>query len=118
MQNPFRIGGDSPFTNISIFDEPNIKNLFSTYKYPNGKSPTEEPYLSRVKKVQEIFLKFMAGKDPVTGMPYKFPVMTLNIFVKDGEVLDKEFLEMTASYNREGLFNVFITDDKAKLASC
>ena len=123
MLNPFRVGGDSPFTNISIFDEPNIKNLFSNYTYPNGKSPAEEPYLSKIKEVQKIFVEFMYKKDPTTGMPYKFPVTTANIFVeKDeeghGRAIDEEFLDMISEYNREGLFNIFVTDDIAKLASC
>jgi len=118
MQNPFRIGGDSPFTNLSIFDEPNIKNLFKDYKYPDGNSPCDEPWLSEIKRVQKIFMRFMAKKDPATGYPYRFPVTTLNVFVEDGKVVDNEFLDHVSTYNKEGLFNVFITDDVAKLASC
>jgi len=117
MLNPFRVGGDSPFTNISVFDEPNLKNLFKDYRYPDGNSPIEEPWLSSVKRVQEIFIKFMCKKDPSTGMPYKFPVTTANIFVdKDTrEIVDQEFLDMISEHNREGLFNIFVTDDVAKL---
>ena len=118
MQNPFRIGGDSPFTNISVFDEPNLNKLFENYQYPDGNSPLKEPWLSSVKKVQEIFLKFIAAKDPITKMPYRFPVTTLNLFVEDGKVKDEEFLDLVTTHNREGLFNIFVTDDIAKIASC
>jgi ribonucleoside-triphosphate reductase len=118
MLNPFRIGGDPVFSNISIFDEPNIKNLFAEYTYPDGTKPTDRKYLNEINRVQRIFLEFMAKKDPTTGLPYRFPITTLNMFVENGEVVDEEFLDMVSTINKEGLFNVYITDDKAKLASC
>ncbi len=118
MLNPFRIGGDPVFSNISIFDEPNLRNLFANYTYPDGSSPLQPKYLREIKRVQRIFMKFMAKKDPTTGMPYRFPITTLNIFVENGQVVDEEFLGEAAHINREGLFNVYITNDSAKLASC
>ena len=36
MNNKFRLSGESPFTNISIFDEAKLHLLFDDYVYPDG----------------------------------------------------------------------------------
>ncbi|HDD43399.1 MAG TPA: hypothetical protein ENG63_00855, partial [Candidatus Desulfofervidus auxilii] len=119
--NSFRVGADSPFTNISFFDLPNLKNTFSNHIYPNGKKPIEEPYLSEIIKVQKIWMKFMSKGDPKqNGLPYRFPVSTINIYVdknKNNEIVDKEFLDFISHLDITK-FNIYITDDKAALAMC
>jgi ribonucleoside-triphosphate reductase len=46
--------------------------------------------------------------------------VTVSLFIdaENREVGDKAFLEDLAEYNTEGVFNIFITNDKAKIASC
>jgi len=116
--NNFRIGGDSPFSNISLYCRQTLKNMFEHYRYPDGTSPLD--ISNTIMTIQNIFMKFMAKKDPIDGVPYRFPITTINLFV-DGEtreVGDKQFLEDLAENNSEGIFNIFITNDKARIASC
>jgi len=116
--NNFRIGGDSPFSNISLYCRQTLKNMFEHYRYPDGTSPLD--ITDTIMKIQNIFMKFMAKKDPITNIPYRFPITTVSLFV-DGEtreVGDIQFLEDLAENNSEGIFNIFITNDKARIASC
>lgn len=115
MNNKFRLAGESPFTNISIFDRGKLHALFDGYVYPDG-SEVDYDY---VLAVQEIFMEFFSKGDPQTGFPYRFPVVTVN-FDKDenNEPVDKEFAMRVAHYNRpKGCFNIYCTDG-TKVASC
>ena len=115
MNNKFRLAGESPFTNISIFDRGKLHTLFDGYVYPDGSTVDFEYVLA----VQEIFMEFFSKGDPTTGLPYRFPVVTIN-FDKDenNEPVDKEFAMRVAHYNRaKGNFNIYCTDG-TKVASC
>ena len=115
MNNKFRLAGESPFTNISIFDRAKLKVLFGDYMYPDGSAVDFDYVLA----VQEIFMDFFSKGDPSTGLPYRFPVVTIN-FDKDenNEPLDKEFAKKAAHYNRKlGCFNIYPTNG-TKVASC
>ncbi|HPL94986.1 MAG TPA: anaerobic ribonucleoside-triphosphate reductase, partial [Paludibacteraceae bacterium] len=65
MSNKFRVGGQSPFTNVSIFDRPNLEKLFEHYTYPDGTS-VDYDYVIRI---QKLFAEWFAEGDPVSGMP-------------------------------------------------
>lgn len=115
MNNKFRLAGESPFTNISIFDRGKLHTLFDDYCYPDG-SKVDYDY---VLEVQRIFMQFFSKGDPTTGLPYRFPVVTVN-FDKDenNEPVDKEFAMEVAGYNMDkGCFNMYCTDG-TKVASC
>ena len=115
MNNKFRLAGESPFTNISIFDRGKLHTLFDDYVYPDGSSVDFDYVLA----VQEIFMDFFSKGDPSTGLPYRFPVVTIN-FDKDenNEPVDKDFAMRVAHYNRaKGNFNIYCTDG-TKVASC
>lgn len=116
--NNFRVGGDSPFSNVSLYCRETLKNMFSDYRYPDGTSPLD--IINTIMEVQKIYMKFMSKKDPETGVPYRFPIVTVSLFVdeENRDVGDKEFLNTLAECNTEGIFNIFITNDKAKIASC
>jgi len=116
--NNFRIGGDSPFSNISLYCRKTIENMFENYYYPDGTAPLD--IIDTIMAVQRIFMKFISQKDPMSNIPYRFPIVTVNLFV-DGEtreVEDNDVLEQLAEANTEGVFNIFITNDKARIASC
>ena len=72
MSNKFRVGGQSPFTNLSIFDRPNLEKLFEHYTYPDGSSIDYEYVIS----VQKAFAEWFANGDPASGLPYRFPIVT------------------------------------------
>ena len=116
VNNKFRTSAQSPFTNISIFDRPQLKALFVDYEYPDGTKAVD--IIEDIMRVQELFMSFMAAKDPQSKMPYRFPVTTVNITTDKEEVLDKDFLDKVCKHNGEGIFNVYVTDDIGKVASC
>lgn len=115
MNNKFRLSGESPFTNISIFDEAKLHLLFDDYVYPDGSSVD----FNYVLAVQEIFMEFFSKGDPSTGLPYRFPVVTINFDVdENNNPVDIEFAKKAAHYNRpKGAFNIYPTVG-TKVASC
>ncbi len=113
--NNFRVGGQSPFINISIFDMPNLVKLFSQHFYPDGTTPDFE----FVMHVQKIFCEWFSHGDPVSKSPYRFPVVTINFQVSDDrKIIDQEFLEFISWINcSTGCFNIYANTGN-KIASC
>lgn len=105
----------SPFSNISIFDRPNLEILFKDYVLPDGTHPDFDV----IEEIQRIFCDWFHLGDPSTGLPYRFPVVTLNLRVDDhGNVLDKKALEYFTDINlNKGCFNIYISSGN-KIASC
>lgn len=119
MNNKFRLSGESPFTNISIFDRGKLGTLFDGYHYTDGSTVDYDYVLA----VQELFMDLFHLGDPTTGLPYRFPVVTINFDVEKDEEgnlvpVDKEFAMKAAHYNRpKGAFNIYPTSG-TKVASC
>ncbi len=115
MHNTFRIGGDSPFTNISLFDRETFSSVFDTPIYPDM-SPVVENY-EEVKHIQEIFVEFFHVGSPTNGKNYRFPVVTANIKTDtSGKIVDTEFFDYIIEKNRKrGAFNIHQGE---KIASC
>ena len=109
LNNSFRVGGDAPFTNVSLFDRPLLRETFKI---------TDTDLIEEIIRVQKIYGGFIAKKDPKSGFPYRFPITTVNLHFKDGEFQDKDFYQWFTSIGQEGLFNIYITEDFGKLASC
>jgi ribonucleoside-triphosphate reductase (formate) len=105
----------SPFTNVSIFDMENLKLLFSETIFPDGTYPD----LELVMEIQKIFCEWFSKGDPITGLPYRFPVCTLNIRIDENKnVIDKSAFEYFCKINMENSpFNVYISSGH-KIASC
>ncbi|MTV47875.1 anaerobic ribonucleoside-triphosphate reductase [Heliobacillus mobilis] len=107
--------GQSPFTNISIFDRVNLEKLFAEYRYPDGTAVDIE----FVMKVQKILAEFFAQGDPTTGLPYRFPVMTANLSVDENrQPLDDDFMSFISRVNAKlGCFNIY-ANEGSKIAMC
>ena len=115
INQQFRTGGQSMFSNISIMDRPTMTETFSEARWPD----MSEIDFEYVQLIQEIFVEFMAKGDPLSGLPYRFPVTTMNIFTDENQnIVDQKFLDMVCKHNTRGIFNIFICHGKAKLASC
>lgn len=107
FNHPFRVGGDSPFTNMSIFsptflDEMYANNVYGEFSY--------EDIRETVNWVQDIMMDFMARGDPTSGLMYRFPIMTLNIHPAD---FDTPEVKKMLMYNARGYFNINVTDQLA-----
>ena len=118
VNNAYRVSGQSPFTNISLFDKNNLNLLFDNYTYPDGSKPDFE-YIT---KLQYIFANFFSKGDPCTdGGVYRFPVVTFTFLIdeKNNCPIDMEFLENVCKYNFEKAnFNIYLSNSVGKVASC
>lgn len=130
------ISGNSPFTNVSIFDKVKLKHIIKedlAWYFPNphvgSKIGTEEVtqdmwldfMTNYIYEIQNIFLDLFDKGDPMNnGVPYRFPVVTTNFsksLSEDGWKLDdEEFLDNITSRDvyRYNVFN----SEGTKVASC
>jgi ribonucleoside-triphosphate reductase (formate) len=115
LNKKLRPSHQSPFTNFSIFDRPNLEVLFGEIRFPDGSKPD----FDIVQEIQKIFCNWFCKGDPSTGFPYRFPVVTLNLRVDvSGNILDKESLDYFSKINLEkACFNIYISSGN-KIASC
>ena len=115
LNNKFRVSGQSPFSNISLFDYPNLEKLFGETVYPDGSKPD----FTFIMHVQRLFGEWFAKGDPTTGLPYRFPIVTANLSVNtDRNIEDTEFLNWIAENNiKKGVFNIYINEGN-KIATC
>ena len=105
----------SPFTNVSIFDMANLELLFCDTVFPDGSTPD----LHLVMEIQKIFCDWFSKGDPNAGLPYRFPVCTLNIRIDDDKsIIDQETFDYFCKINMNNSpFNVYISSGH-KIASC
>ena len=110
-----RAEGEPPFTNISIYDHIGLNSLFGHIVYPDHTVPDMEYIMS----LQRIFCEWFSKGDPITGFPYRFPVVTQNLTTDDhDEFVDEEHARWVAHVNRPlGNFNLHF-GKKNKLAMC
>ncbi|KKP26898.1 MAG: Oxygen-sensitive ribonucleoside-triphosphate reductase-like protein [candidate division TM6 bacterium GW2011_GWF2_30_66] len=115
LNKKLRSSHQSPFTNISIFDMPNLEFLFGDYIFPD----LSKPDFNVVWEIQKIFCNWFQKGDPASGFPYRFPVVTLNLRVDENEnILDQRALEYFSEINLEkGCFNIYISSGN-KIAMC
>jgi len=122
---------ESPFLNISLFDRIKLKKLLEEYmwyfSFTNEKEDVitfkEEYIIEFIIELQNIFMEFFDKGDPSNeGMPYRFPICSINISktknVINNEwiIEDKEFLESIC--NKDIFrYNIFISEG-FKIASC
>ncbi|KKQ50001.1 MAG: Oxygen-sensitive ribonucleoside-triphosphate reductase [candidate division TM6 bacterium GW2011_GWF2_38_10] len=115
LNKKLRPSHQSPFSNVSIFDRPNLEQLFGELVFPDGSSPDYDLIL----EIQKIFCDWFQQGDPSSGLPYRFPVVTLNLRIdEDRKILDQEALDYYSEINLEkGCFNIYISSGN-KIASC
>lgn len=131
-----RNGVESPFTNISLFDRVKLKGLVGPENYgwyfankkevalDNGledkmsSEQWQEFVINYIIELQEIYAKFHEKGDPLNnGIPYRFPVTTMNISKDDDDkVLDEKFFDFVCQRDITR-FNIF-TSKGTKVASC
>lgn len=107
------ISGNSPFTNVSLYDDNFLNGIKDDYLFPDGSTVDVE----LVKKMQELFMGIMV--DELRRTPITFPVQTACFSVdKEGNILDEKFTKTIAKYNKEfGQINIYC-GDSATLSSC
>jgi ribonucleoside-triphosphate reductase (formate) len=115
LNKKLRPSHQSPFTNISIFDKPNLKILFEDVVFPDGSKPN----VDLIWEIQKIFTNWFHKGDPVSNLPYRFPVVTLNLRTdENGKALDQDALDYYSKVNLDKAgFNIYISSGN-KIASC
>jgi anaerobic ribonucleoside-triphosphate reductase len=113
INQPFRSGVQSAFTNVSVYDKHFLENLLSDYVFPDKRTPE----MKTIQKVQTIFLDIMNKEHKRT--PLTFPVVTACFSIdKENNIQDEDFLKLIVKKNKEfGFINIYM-GDSATLSSC
>ena len=105
-------GNQSPFTNVSVYDNYFLDGLVKDYVFPDGNSPKIET----VKNVQKIYVEAM--NEELKRSDLTFPVTTACFYTKEGKIKDHNFLEYIAKQNlKHGFINIYY-GDSSTLSSC
>lgn len=120
---------ESPFTNISLFDKPKLRQLISEENYGWYFSNITDDFLisddyivDYIMELQNIYMDFFDKGDPSnSGLPYRFPISTVNISKKKDVneqwvIEDKEFLKQVCKKDIYR-YNIFVSEGQ-KVSSC
>jgi ribonucleoside-triphosphate reductase len=106
--NKFRVGGDSPFSNISVNSERVTREVFDNYIFPDERTVSD--FMDEIMYIQKLFVEFMyKGRPEIGGLPYKFPIITANFKkenLEDEAELQSDWFEYIARKNHKGYINI------------
>ena len=112
INQPMR-GAQSPFSNLSIYDNYFLDKLCADYIFPDGSTPDKEI----VKKLQNIYLDIM--NEELQRTPLTFPVTTACFSIdKDNNIQDETFLHNIAQKNLQWGFINMYAGSSSTLSSC
>ena len=101
------------FWNIAYYDKYYFESLFGNFYFPDGSQPNWEG----VSWLQKRFMKWFNKERTKTVLT--FPVETMALLSKDGDVMDKEWGDFTAEMYAEGhSFFTYMSDNADSLSSC
>ena len=103
----------SVFWNISYYDKYYFESIFGEFRFPDG----ERPSWPALDWLQRRFMKWFNHER--TKAVLTFPVETMALLSKDGDVMDKEYADFTSQMYAEGhSFFTYMSDNADSLASC
>ncbi len=101
------------FWNIAYYDRPYFENLFGEFVFPDGSHPDWES----LSWLQKRFMKWFNRERTKTVLT--FPVETMALLSRDGDVIDREWGDFTAEMYAEGhSFFTYLSDNADSLSSC
>ena len=101
------------FWNVAYYDKPYFESLFGEFYFPDGSRPDWEG----LSWLQKRFMKWF-NKERTKAM-LTFPVETMALLTKDGDVVDEEWGDFTAEMYSEGhSFFTYMSDNADSLSSC
>ena len=113
VNQPFRGGVQSAFTNVSIMDRKFLENLCPDYIFPNGKTAN----VNLVLKIQEVFVDLM--NEELKRTPLTFPVTTACFATNDNnEIIDTEYLRIISEKNKEFAFMNIYAGKTSTISAC
>lgn len=84
------------FWNIAYYDRPYFESLFGEFRFPDGSKPDWDS----LSWLQKRFMKWFNKERTKTVLT--FPVETMALLTKNGDVIDKEWGDFTAEMYSEG----------------
>lgn len=101
------------FWNVAYYDRYYFESLFGEFFFPDG----SKPHWESLSWLQKRFMKWFNKERTKTVLT--FPVETMALLTKDGDVLDEEYGNFTAEMYAEGhSFFTYISDNADSLSSC
>ena len=101
------------FWNVAYYDKPYFESLFGEFVFPDGSKPD----WNGLSWLQKRFMKWFNKERTKTVLT--FPVETMALLAKDGDVIDKEWGDFTAEMYSEGhSFFTYMSDNADSLSSC
>lgn len=101
------------FWNVAYYDKPYFESLFGDFMFPDGSKPD----WNGLSWLQKHFMKWFNKERTKTVLT--FPVETMALLTKDGDVIDKEWGDFTAEMYSEGhSFFTYMSDNADSLSSC
>ncbi|MBR5029388.1 MAG: anaerobic ribonucleoside-triphosphate reductase [Bacteroidales bacterium] len=103
----------SVFWNVSYYDRYYFESIFGEFYFPDGEKPDWEG----LSWLQKRFMKWFNAERKRCVLT--FPVETMALLSKDGDVMDEEWGNFTAEMYAEGhSFFTYLSDNADSLASC
>lgn len=88
-----RGSAESPFTNVSIFDRAKLTTLVKDMRH-YFTNIDQQYAVDYIMELQTLFIEFVDRGDPLAGgLPYRFPIVTLNLSKKAGMEIPERMLE-------------------------
>lgn len=101
------------FWNIAYYDRPYFESLFGEFVFPDG----THPLWNSLSWLQKRFMNWFNAERTKTVLT--FPVETMALLSKDGEMIDTEYADFTAEMYAEGhSFFTYMSDNADSLSSC
>ena len=101
------------FWNIAYYDSPYFESLFGEFRFPDGSKPD----WNSLSWLQKRFMKWFNKERTKTVLT--FPVETMALLTKNGDVIDTEWGDFTAEMYSEGhSFFTYMSDNADSLSSC
>ena len=103
----------SVFWNISYYDKFYFQSLFGEFRFPDQTAPTWDS----VSWLQKRFMRWF--NEERTRAVLTFPVETMALLSKDGDIMDQEYADFTAEMYAAGhSFFTYVSDNADSLSSC
>lgn len=101
------------FWNIAYYDKPYFESLFGEFVFPDG----TKPLWSSLSWLQKRFMRWFNKER--TRAVLTFPVETMALLSKDGDMIDSEYADFTAEmYSQGHSFFTYMSDNADSLSSC
>ena len=116
---------ESPFTNISLFDRSKLKKFIEddyNWYFINDENKFENEYIIEfIMELQNIYMEFFDKGDPMNGgLPYKFPISTINLSRRrynDKWIIEDESFLKSICKKDIYRYNIFVSEG-TKVAAC